>query len=218
MRWVFAAALVLGGCSGGNDPQTDAGVDPGHLGAHVTWNARRPNMIPGPVSNSVVIRAASFALSEVRLVGDAGTARVEGLMLAWAEGSVPEPYTFLDAPSGLYSRIVFTLATTGATAALEITGTSREGNEDVPFRIVDAQIDGDDLDVAVAFKKVNLPPGGECDIRVKLDFRDLIDRVDFDELPMVDGVRVLDENHPMMNEVRRAVREGLFSDMSDDDD
>ncbi|MCW5807788.1 MAG: hypothetical protein KIT31_35875 [Deltaproteobacteria bacterium] len=210
MRWVLAAAFALAGCPGPGDGSTvDAPVDPQKLGIHLAWATA--TAIPGAVDNEVTISSARLGLSDVRVIGDAGPGdprtQLARLVLAWGRGAAPQTYTFVDAPTGLYSRIRFELEADAATpAAYEILGTARINNADVPFRISDTK----ELDVNVSVKRVMLPPGGDCDLSLTLDFEKVIERVEFEMLPLVDGVRVLDENSPRINDVRKAVRMDLF--------
>jgi hypothetical protein len=216
MRWVLVAAFALGGCPGPTDPEPDASVQ-GDVGIHLAWSTAHPNSVPGPSKAGVTITSARFSLADVRVIGDIAPndprTKLERLELAWSQGVSPAVHAFLDAPPGIYSRVGFELAVDGdVEVAYEITGTARIEALDVPFRIVDNR----DMDVAVSHKSASLSPGNMIAIGIRLDFEKVIDRVDIANLPLIDGVRVLDQSDAQIEDVRKAIHDDLFR--GDDDD
>jgi hypothetical protein len=215
MRWVFVAAFALGGCPGPADPEPDAAVH-GDVGVRLAWSTQHPNNIPGPAKANITITSAKFSLFNVRVISDVAPddprTRLPQLDLAWSEGVMPAVNAFIDAPPGIYSRVGFELAEHGdIEVSYEITGTARIEALEVPFRIVDTG----EFDVSVSHKRTTLAPGADAEMGVRLDFEKVIDRVDFMELPIVEGVRVLDENSAQIEDVRQAVKNDLFDENDD---
>lgn len=215
MRWVFVAAFALGGCPGPSDPSPDGPIN-NDLGVHLAWKTQHPTIVPGPAKGSVNITSATFNLSNMRLVGDAGPGdsrtQLSQLSLAWSEGVAPMSHAFVDAPPGIYSRVVFELEPE-AGVAFEITGTTKIQNVDTPFRIVDG---ANMNNISVGHKRATLPPGGKVDMAVRLDFEEVVNKIDLNVLELVEGVLLLDENDAQIDEVRRVIHDDLFGE--DDDD
>lgn len=209
MRWVCVAAVaVLGGCPGTSDDAPDGPPDSdttGHVGIHLGWTTHNPDAIPGMVGQ-VRLETASFGLSDVRIVGDAGTAMVGRLPLVWGTAMAPDVHTFVDAPPGIYSRAAFNLTTDGADHSFALTGTVQVEGQPHPFSIHY----GGALAVSVELKRFELSPAGEVDAAIRLDFGKLFDQIDFRDLPMVEGTLVLDDSNGQMEDVREAVRDDTF--------
>lgn len=177
---------------------SDTGGDPA-FALRVRWGA--VPALPGPVSTSIEVTQASFRVLRLQVIGDASggaatTARQ--LELAWGgPAGDPPPTVFPQAPAGLYSQVAFDLdAQQGM--AYEISGVARIGGVLEPFHIVDTQ----ELAISVDGFGVMLEPGKSAEIPVVLDLARPLTRVNFMQLPVIEGVRELDATHPQVNQLR----------------
>lgn len=177
---------------------SDTGSDPA-FALRVRWGA--VPALPGPVSTSIEVTQASFRVLRLQVIGDASggaatTARQ--LELAWAGLSGdPPPTVFPQAPAGLYSQVAFDLdAQQGM--AYEISGVARIGGGLEPFHIVDTE----ELEISVDGFAVMLEPGNTAEIPIVLDLARALSRVNFTQLPVIEGVRELDESGAQIEQLR----------------
>ena len=198
--------LLIAACGGGGSmpPPTDGGAmsdsgrDP-RFALRIRWSALPA--LPGPVTSSVEVTHVAFRVVRLQVIGDASggeatTARQ--LELAW-RGSAgdPPPTVFPQAPTGLYSQVAFDLdAQQGV--SYEISGVARVGGALEPFHIVDTQ----ELAISVDGFGVTLEPGNTAEIPVVLDLSRPLARVNFTQLPVIEGVRALDESGPQLEQLR----------------
>jgi len=177
---------------------SDSGNDPA-FAIRIRWSAQPA--LPGPVSNSIEVTEASFRVLRLQVIGDASggeatTARQ--FELAWGGPSGgPPPTVFPQAPAGLYSQVAFDLDSQQG-MAYEISGFARIGGVLEPFHIVDTQ----ELAISIAGFGVMLEPGRAAEIPVELDLARPMSRVNFMQLPVIEGVRELDATHPQVNQLR----------------
>lgn len=219
MRWEFALLVGLTACPGPNqgDDDVDANMN-GSRVLHLAWSVK-PSTIPDTTSSNVRITGAYFGAQNLRVVGDAigpGDLRtyVDRLPIEWATDKVPKVSNFLDAPSGLYSRVGLELDDEGggnSRDAYEITGTVNIEGSFVPFVIRDAQ--GRLMSVTID-PQVSLALHDDKTVRVQIDLTKITGTVDFDDLPVRDGKRVLDENNSQIGEVRKKLGEAFSVDNS----
>lgn len=177
---------------------SDAGGDPA-FALRVRWGAEPT--LPGQVSSTIEVTEASFRLLRLQVIGDASggaatTARQ--IELTWGGPSgAPPPIVFPQAPAGLYSQVAFALDSQQG-MAYEISGVARVGGVLEPFHIVDTQ----ELAISVDGFGVMLEPGKTAEIPVVLDLVRPLSRVNFMQLPVIDGVRELDESGPQIQQLR----------------
>lgn len=205
MRAVIGLVLIAACEGGGTTPaatdggaMSDTGSDPA-FALRVAWSA--DPALPGPVSNSVEVTEATFRVLRLQVIGDASggeatTARQ--LELAWGGPSGdPPPTVFPQAPAGLYSQVAFDLDSQQG-MAYEISGFARIGGVLEPFHIVDTQ----ELAISIAGFGVMLEPGEAAEIPVVLELARLLSRVNFTQLPVIEGVRELDESSAQIQQLR----------------
>lgn len=179
--------LVLAACPADDDPpEIDGGVT---SGLSVEWLAD-PSTIAGPIDDDLSLTTATLHLRNVRVIGDAGTGDPRTLApvvdLAWATGTAPAALVFADAPTGLYSRLSFTIDRGSEAWAYELTGTAVISGTPVPFVLRDR----DPLDVTTTYA-VTLPPGAGARIPVRVELGDIVRALDLEDAPVIDGQRVI---------------------------
>ena len=202
--------LALVGCHGTDITSPDAQSTSDALGGShsllITWAATPA--IPGPINSNgtVKITAASFKVSRVQAIGDAGGASRDDLVLGWSLESSPPATELPDAPSGIYSKV--TLAIDGGTAldiAYQIDGTVEINGETKPFVIQDRNA----LDIEVKDFNVTLPPVGTATLPIKLDMGDALDNIDYESLDVENGVLTLDTDDSGMADFRGALKQAF---------
>lgn len=210
-----ALALLLAACPSDDVSGADGG-DGGDAGDGGTarglaigWNAR-PDLIPGDVTDEIHLDGAVFSLANVRVIGDAGTGdprtSVAAYGLAWGPSATPADLLFPDAPTGLYSRVSFSIeAGPGDTYAYALTGTVDLPGGRAPFVVRDRA----PLAVALAYQ-VTVPPGGGAHLGVRFRLDDVLEDVDFAQAPTVGGVRTIEGD--------AAIRARLLAEIDADSD
>jgi hypothetical protein len=200
MRWVIVALvglLALAGCPGTPDPPRPDASPTQTSALHVEWLAK-PSSFPDDIGDNVEVQSAMFQLGDLRVIGDATSADpptfTEPVVLEWAQGIAPSDSTFEDVPVGIYSKIAFELRRAGEVAlapedadfAFAIRGLVEIGNEDEPFEISDVE------SLPITFEiHVDLKPTEQPTVSVECDLTKILGNVDFEMLPVVDGVRTL---------------------------
>lgn len=220
----LATLLVVVGCQSNGimamdaSPDTGGSPDSGPLpgrGVEVSWRAEPP--IPGAVNAGIMLSAASFQVSHLRVVSDAGpdarTTRSRYLV-SWSAAGAPEVERFPQAPIGVYSNITVDAAVGNlAPYAYQIEGTWRErpGDPAQPFRIIDYQSLSTTIDC-----EATLTAGGLATLTIQLELEDALDDIDFEDLrPDEDGVLVLvirDLPNPLAREFRDKLRRAFKND------
>jgi hypothetical protein len=131
---------------------------------------------------------AEMELRNLRLVADSvadGDERTTMPVLAglWMETMPQVPALYPDAPPGLYSRI------RGTVAAFEV-----EGEVEVDGTFYDLEVETGGLSVPFELAiNYNLEPGSPLLLEVEIDLQKVMDEVEYDLLPIVDG-EILIEN------------------------
>lgn len=213
MRWVIVLLVLLAGCPGpeGDDMPTPDGPDGGTTALHVAWLA--DPALPGSVGNGIVVERARLDLENLRVVGDAGpgdprTSRAE-LRLEWRESETPDVVDFSEAPSGIYSRVLFDI---DDGEAVEIRGTAEIEGTPVPFTVTDLG------EVAISIEiDLELPPGEERTQTIGVDLGHVLNAIDYQALPILEGRRVLREGDPQLEEARTKLRESFTDDTGSSD-
>jgi hypothetical protein len=212
--------LALAGCPGpGDDPPDvtpDAGSAPDALeppaGAGLVFLFEsEPRLGDDDLGGEYnpVIEEAVLTLAQVRAIGDSapGDARTSAdrLTLSWDEGEAEE-LEFPQAPPGFYAQLLAELT------AFEITGTLQISGDRVPFHIAQA---GVGLEIAVGLDGLELEPGMDRTVTITVELGDVIEAVDWDQVPEGDdGVRRVSPESEDMQQVRERLQDGF----DDDDD
>jgi hypothetical protein len=228
---VLILGLALAGCSGpGNDgpldatPDSDAGADAGDErdggdGAGLVFRFVSEPSLPGELDGELdaVIERAELVLVQVRAIGDSspggeGTS-ADSFALSWADGEA-EALRFPQAPPGIYAQLMAELA------FYEIDGTVQISGEDVPFRVADASAA---IQVAVSLDEVELEPGEDRVVTVHVNLGDVIQAVDWEQVPPDDeNVRYVGAASSQSADVRAQLAACIsrddISDPSDDDE
>lgn len=205
MRWVIVLLVLLAGCPGpeGDDMPTPDTPDGGSTVLHLAWAA--DPVVPGPVGSGVVVERARFVLENLRVVGDAGPGdprtSLTDLTLEWRETEAPDLVDFPEAPSGIYSRVLFDI---DDGEAVEIRGTAEIEGTPVPFTVTDLG----ELAVSIEIN-LDLPPGEERTQTIDVDLGRVLDAIDFQALPIIENRRVLREGDPQLEEARTKLRESF---------
>ena len=189
---------LVAGCPaddvGGPDAATSAGVE-------LRW-VTRPATVPGTVDSDLDLTSATLHLRNLRLVGDAGAGdprtTLANVDLIWRAGAAPSPVAFPDAPPGLYARLLSDLDRGAAPFAFELTGTvATDDDEREPFAIRDTAPLAIDADFAI-----DAAPGVRTAIVVRVELDAVVEGLDFEAAPVVDGVRLIGPGDPQLTAVR----------------
>ena len=190
--------ILLGGCDahlfgGGDDEPPPDGTKPS--GLTIEWESR-PETIPGQSSSGIRIEAAVFRLANLRVVGDAGPLALGELALEWSTDRSPTDLILADAPSGLYSRCLFDLVSPGD-FAYEVTGTVDEDEQATPFTIRDRETASISIDYSIM-----LAAGGEATVPITVEIDELVNAVDFTQVPKQAGQLIIEDGSPQLARVR----------------
>lgn len=206
-RWAIRSAPVLlllalvTGCPPGDEVPRDSGEA---TGLSIEWESR-PESFPGETSFNVTIDRARFRLESLRVVGDAGPLAIPEVTLAWASGISPPELKLDDAPSGLYSRLLFDVAAGSTDYAYEIAGTIDIDNTTRSFVVRDRA----SLSLSLDYSLV-LSPGNEVSLPVRVEIDKLLEAIDFDVVPVQNGGYLIEDGDPQLVDVRTELA-GAFS-------
>jgi hypothetical protein len=189
---LLGVLLVLVGCHGVDSVTPDASTEPDgparSQGLTVTWRAR-PS-VPGMITDKIIVTEAVFQLAHLQLVSDASSDHTTHarLQLEWDDHGGPSDEVFPDAPVAHYQQILLDMRSDVRppfSFAYRIEGVWQDDENSRPFQIADPTI----LEVPVACD-VMLPASGAVTVAIRLDLRDALERVDFKDLDLKDGVLV----------------------------
>lgn len=200
-----AAALGSGGC--GDDtstPGSDAATGGGFV---ITWSSD-PVAWPGDLGDGVTVERATFALDNLRIVGDAapGDPRttVSSRQLVWDDTSQPEAFDFPNAPGGVYSQLSLLIDGHVAGASIDIRGRANVDGTDYEFRIID------DSPFAVTLEiDETLSPPAVTTLGLHIDFTDVLDALDISTFEMDSGRLELDNGDPQFATFRAKLMESF---------
>jgi hypothetical protein len=185
----------------GGNPGSDGGSG---AGLTIPWTAA-PG-IPGPVANDVTITSMIFRVDSLRVVGDTGTsASLGNLQLQWNGEESPPAAMFSDAPSGLYSKVVFHADGQLIQYSWEIDGTAEVDGNTLPFAIHDMMALSADIDYSGA----TLEPGGNVVLGVTFEMTQPFNGLDMSKLNDVNGTLVLDTNDAEMPNFRTRLQQAI---------
>jgi hypothetical protein len=210
---LLGVLLVLVGCHGAGsvtpDSSTEPDVPPRSQGLIVTWRAQ-PSL-PGKISDKIMVTDVVFQLEHLQLVSDASSDHTthSRLQLEWDSGGSPPDEVFEDAPVAHYQQIVLDMRSDARppfSYAYQIEGTWQDDEDSGPFRIADPTI----LQVPVACD-VMLPASGSVTVAVRLDLRNALNAINFKNLPMDGGVRVLSSGKQLVD-LRDQLRHAFVQD------
>jgi hypothetical protein len=228
---VLIVGLALAGCSDpGNEgpldatPDSDAGADAGDErdggdGAGLAFRFISEPSLPGELDGELdaVIERAELVLVQVRAIGDSspggeGTS-AGSFALSWADDEAEE-LRFPQAPPGIYAQLMAELA------SYEIEGTVQISGEDVPFRVADTSAA---IQVSVILDELELEPGENREVTIHVNLGDVIQGVDWDEVPPdEENVRYVGEASSQTPDVRARLAACIGRDdnsgPSDDDE
>lgn len=200
VRMAGLAVLLLAGCpAGGDDADTDGGVDATRL--TITWSAMPT--VPGPVATGLTVQELHITYSSVRLIGDAapGDARTSqgDTEIEWDASRAPSPIEFPQAPPGRYERLE--LGVGGGNETFAIHGTIVVDGTPTRFEIEDEWPNP----VTIEPLGVDLPAGASKTIPLVIELAPVLDLVPFADLPLVNGELTLHRSDPRMGPVRTAM-------------
>lgn len=214
---VFAACHSGDGMSPGADaspdgPPVETDGPPSALGLWVTWRAD-PGL-PGAVDGKITVTDATFHMDRFQVIGDAGIdARTthSKYALAWNAQGKPAQERFPDAPVGVYSKVLAVMAADGPGGyAYEIHGTwMGSGSQPTPFEISDRLM----VNLSVDCDE-ELPAAGSAMMGIKLDLRDALDSIKFEDIVPMNGV--LEVEGPQLLQFRDRLKKAFKLDENDD--
>jgi hypothetical protein len=209
-RWLAVTGLLIS-CSGHDTvpPEADAPVGTG--GFVVQWGTKPDGSWPLTLDNGATLGRASFAVDNVRVVGDAGPGdprtTASALTVRWDDNTIPQDLSFSDAPSGLYSQLSMLVDGHLATSSMDLRGTVVVNSTSYEYRI-----EGDNpLAITIGIDRTLTPPGTTA-IKVVIDFKHAVEAIDFSQLTL-DGDRYeIDDNDPAMAQFRQSLVESFSVD------
>ena len=205
-RFAAAGALSVGLMAAACTPQTpgadrpdagdggDAGA-PGDATLTVEFRSSRP--IPGDAGGpwNATVSHAHADLSDLRAIADSGVVTAAALSLDWNAELGPTPLVFGGAPPGIYSELAASMDGYGVRGTVEIDGIP------TPFEISDTP--QPPIGLGVNLHGLELPVGGSESVRVDIDFRRLIDKISWNDVPAApDGTLRVDADSPQIDSVR----------------
>jgi hypothetical protein len=189
----WAVAWSLCACGPGDPATPDGPVGAG--GLVVQWEST-PASWPAQLGDGVVLDRASFAVDNLRVIGDAGPGdprtTASNLDVRWDSNTQPAAITLPEAPSGLYSQLSLLIDGQLTERSYELRGEAMIGDSSVDLRIRD--------DDPLAFTHVidqTLAPGGGVTITVRVKFAHALDALDLPAL-VEDGRIDLQTGDPAM--------------------
>jgi hypothetical protein len=202
VRFTIAIGLVACGHDGVEPPAPDGPASTS--GLTIPWTAEPA--LPGQVTSNITVSSMVFRLDSLRVVGDTGTNNLThgALVLQWGNGETPMPTAFSDAPSGIYSKVVFHADGDLVDYSWEIDGTVALSDGMHSFAIHDLM----DLSVTID-TSATLAPGGVAELGVTFRMDQVFDGLDFTALGSDDGLLVLDTDDTAMTAFRTKLQQSI---------
>ena len=195
------AAVSLTGCPGEDTGTPDGGTDGGTQGLTLRWRA-----VPGVPSgeDNPNVTRATFRIRSLKIIGDAApgdaaTSR-ENLELEWRSGKAPTPLLFDQAPPGKYAKIDLIFRGDGKDT-YELSGMARRNGTDYPYELEDSG----QFSISVPLpSSTTLAPGGSLTLGVRIDIRDIVKDLNFDNARLEAGKLIIDDETPSVLAAARA--------------
>ena len=216
MRCGIVLLVGLTGCPGAAPPG-DGMPDGGPTGAslHVTWTPVPANL-PGDITSELSVDRVTFGVASLRVVGDAGPGDprtfLDDLKLEWDSNGKPDAVKFSNAPPGLYSRMEWLLDTSNLLReddpiyVFEIVGDVEVNSQSEHYKIRETA----QLPISFAVN-ANLVPPNDATIDITVDVAHIVEAVDFEALPEMQGDLFLGPGDPQMPAIRTKVVEAFVS-------
>jgi hypothetical protein len=217
MQGVVRTCLLLGGIAAchTSDPGTaDAsqmmgdGSSSAGQGLQVTWSTGTP--IPGNATSDVTVSKLLFRIANLRVIGDAGPGdnrtSADSFQVEWAQGMAPAALTFANAPTGLYSHLVFLADGNLVDYSYEIEGTAKVDGNVTNFKIHDRSPVPVSLDTSTMLEPNQVSSLG---IDVRVDHA--LSSLDWSKLNNQGGTLVLDTFDDAMSDFRGKMVNSVFS-------
>ena len=206
---LLCGALLVG-CGHAKPPGPDSNTcaSGSGCGLFVPWNVN-PD-VPGTLPTGVTIESATFRMSSLRVIGDAGASdprtTQQSFTIAWDSTQKPAPITFSMAPSGLYSKVSFSIDGAIVADSYVITGHANVSSNGFctggagvyAYTIHDAFVLSVDLSA-----NAELDPGTAISLPIKLDLASCIAAVDWDKVDCDSGKLNLDTNDTWLGVFRQ---------------
>jgi hypothetical protein len=187
---IVCGALLAGcGHSVSPGPDTNTCTSGSGCGLFVPWRVN-PD-IPSTLATGATIESATFRMSSLRVIGDAGASdpstTQQSFAVTWDGTQAPVPVAFSTAPSGLYSKVSLAIDGAFVNDSYLITGHAVSNGTTYSYTIHDAFALSVDLSA-----NAQLDPGGATSIPIKIDLASCIGAVDWNLVHLDNGVLNLD--------------------------
>jgi len=214
MQGVVRTFLLVGGiaaCHTSDPAMPDSGMQTGdgsnlHEGLEVRWSAQ----LPGSVSSDITVSSLLFRIASLRVIGDAGPGdnrtSADSLDVQWSVDGGPQPITFADAPTGLYSHVAFLADGNLVDYSYEIKGTTKVNGDITPFSIHDRS----PLPVSID-TSATLEPNQVTSIALVVRLDQALQSVDWGHLNNSGGTLTLDTFDSGMNDFRGKMINDVFT-------
>jgi hypothetical protein len=177
-------------------------------GLSIDWSTQ-PSTIPGDADSDTTIASMTFRVANLRVIGDAGPGdnrtSIDTLMLQWQTGVQPSPISFVDAPSGLYSRVVLLVDGNLVDYSYELAGTTKLSGMTLPYQIHDRSPLGISLDTSTM-----LDPEHGASLGITIHIDQALQSLDFSKLDNENGTLVLDTFDDAMSDFRTKMTTTVF--------
>jgi hypothetical protein len=218
MHPVVRTCLLLGviaACHGSDPSAPDGsmldgdGSNASNHGLSITWTTS-PSSIPGDTDgDNGSIATMTFRVFNLRVIGDAGPGdnrtSVDSIELDWATGAKPSPVSFVDAPSGLYSRVILLADGNLIDYSYELAGTTKLDGNTMPYQIHDRTPLAISLDTSVT-----LDPNQTASLGITIRIDQALQSLDFHKLSNQSGTLVLDTFDDAMSDFRDKMMNSVF--------
>jgi hypothetical protein len=177
-------------------------------GLQVTWSSATP--IPGNATTDVTVSKLLFRIANLRVIGDAGPGdnrtSADSFQVEWAQGMTPVAETFANAPTGLYSHLVFLADGNLVDYSYEIEGTTKVDGNVTSFKIHDRSPLPVSLDTSTM-----LEPNEVASLAIVVRVDQALTSLDWSKLNNQNGTLVLDTFDDGMNDFRGKMVNSVFS-------
>lgn len=216
IRCGLLAGLLIGchtsdpGTPDGGGADGDGGA--GTAGLHVAFTSD-PTPIPGQLENGFTLELAVFKFDNLKVIGDAGPGdprtTANAFEAKWDSQSSPAPIDFVNAPTGLYSKVSFQIDGHLINDSYVMKGHVTVGGTSYSYEVEDRNALSLSLDCSR-----QLAAGGTGTITLKFAFHDALQGVDWTNVPNDGGQFELGTSDPQMPAFRDRLTNGISIDNS----